>query len=110
MACCALAAFLIGQALLFWSELHARFHRDPLAPMGAAAWRFGDAAPLQPHRKRARLRLGALLATIGAAGLGGGAAYAASQPREVEIENTGIYATICGETTGFSLERLFGGF
>jgi hypothetical protein len=94
MACCALAAFLIGQLLLFWGRV-----RRPLGDKGksasAAQWRSGD--PLAARQTgRARRQFGAGLAAAGALGLVG-IAYAASGPARVELGTIGIYAPICGD-------------
>jgi hypothetical protein len=51
MACCALAAFVVGQLLFHLDWLRERLGLAPVA-VGAsesAAWRLGDAAPLAPR-------------------------------------------------------------
>lgn len=103
MACCALAAFLIGQFLLLWN----RFRSAPADAGSAAAWRAGmpSPGPLRPIRLRRRLGLG--LAMAGALGIAG-VAVASTQPSRVELGSTRIYSSICGGEATSLLTRLWG--
>lgn len=97
MACCALAAFLIGQMIIFWDRIRSCFGTAAPAygatAYGAADWRPGQ---VLPTRKAApRRRWGFVLATAGAFGMAG-AAYAAASPATVELGNTGIFVSLCG--------------
>lgn len=71
MACCAFAAFLIGQMILAFDRLRARLGfavPESGAPNAIAMWRLGDAAIVAPARPRLRfLPVTAAAVLVGAA-------------------------------------------
>jgi len=101
MACCALAAFLIGHILLGWGRVRLWLGNRPAVRSAMAAeWAPSARSPLPTDNNRVRHRLGVLLAGLGLMGFAG-AAVAAGQPRTVELGDTGIHAQVCGHVTGF---------
>jgi hypothetical protein len=96
MACCALAAFIMGQVLLLCAWLRGDA-AEGVAP-AAAAWRLGvTAPPSNPVAKRhLQISVAGLVALVAALGLAGLAAT--RQPGRVELGHTGIYANLCGQT------------
>lgn len=110
MACCAFAAFIIGQFLLLGGKLRAWLTRD-YAPLRASAaeWRPGLSVATSPQspRKRSKRRIGYVLTGAGIVGMASAAFAASTQPR-VELGQTGIYVSICGDPgTLFNLPPLF---
>jgi hypothetical protein len=110
MACCAFAAFIIGQFLLLGDKLRVWLTRDSTPPkMSAAEWRLGLSETSNPQspRKRAKRQIGYILTGLGIIGTAG-AAFAASMQPMVELGQTGIYVPVCGDPgTLFNLIPLF---